>query len=86
VLDKKNKESVAELRNKIVEKLKEWLGEDIRDNIFYAIAIEQIDAWVLTIYSNIKETAYKRDPKNELKKMLKAIAIESINNEKITDA
>ena len=61
----------AELRKNVVSKINEWLDNQFQGQIFYAIAIEEIEAWVMTIYSNMKtDTARYSDPKIELNKIL----------------
>src|ERR1700760_4802182 len=39
----------SELRELIVKKIIEWLDEDLSDVLLYAVAIEEIDAWILTL-------------------------------------
>lgn len=43
------------LRDTVIAKIKEWLGNEHNfDNTLYAIAIQEIDSWVLTIYSQVQ--------------------------------
>ncbi|MCK5522895.1 MAG: hypothetical protein KAI83_07150 [Thiomargarita sp.] len=59
------------LRNNVVDKINEWLENQFSEQIFYAIAIEETEAWVLTIYTNKKgDTCRHNDPKMTLDKVL----------------
>jgi hypothetical protein len=63
---KNNSDYSTELRNIIKDKINEWLEHNFQENIHFAIAIEEIEAWVLTIYmDNIKDTCIYNDPKKE---------------------
>ena len=53
------------LRKALINKINEWLQNKYSDRLFYAIAIEEIDAWVLTIYEDTDSTLYTK-PKEEL--------------------
>jgi hypothetical protein len=59
----------SELYNRVLAKLKEWLAGRGSEHIRYAIAVEEMDAWILTIYSN-KDTSVQRDPKKTLERKL----------------
>lgn len=68
---KNNDENYSEdLRENIIAKIEEWL-EIPYENIFYAIAIEETDAWVLALHEkkNIDTSIYE-DPKKEYNKFL----------------
>ena len=58
----------VEMRNKIIDKVKEWLAGEYVEKVLFAICIRQIDAWVLTIYANqqTKDTGGISMPKREL--------------------
>jgi len=59
------------LRNNVIDKINEWLENQFNEQIFYAIAIEETEAWVLTIYTDQKrDTCKYNDPKDELYKVL----------------
>ncbi len=61
------KEYCRQLRTNVVNKINEWLENSHQDKIAYAIAIEETDAWVLTIYDNGKaDTSSYQDPKKRL--------------------
>ncbi|MCU0391329.1 MAG: hypothetical protein MUE81_09440 [Thermoflexibacter sp.] len=57
-----------EMRNRVIQKVDEWLGNDYIGKLLYAICIRQMDAWVLTLYAtqNEKDTGLIAMPKNEL--------------------
>ncbi len=58
------------LRQSVVEKINEWLGGEHLPLIRHAVAVEEMDAWVLTIWSSHKNTASRPDPKKDLKNAL----------------
>lgn len=70
----KNKMDIIEnsktVRNNIVKRIQQWLDNENLDKMFYAVCIEEIEAWVLTLYSDEKETAKFNDPKKELDRIL----------------
>lgn len=73
--NKKTTESYEEvLRNLVIEKINSWLDNNHTDRIKYAVSIEQIDAWVLCIYLNSKNTSEFIDAKKRLHKELNRIA------------
>jgi hypothetical protein len=58
----------SNLRNEVIAKINTWLNGSYTDKIAYAIAIEEIDAWVLTLSSTIKgDTSKINNPKEKLK-------------------
>jgi hypothetical protein len=60
-----------ELRNNVINKINEWLENQFSDQVFYAIAIEEIEAWVLTIYTDKQgDTCRFTNPKEELYRTL----------------
>ncbi len=66
--EKTNAEYSIELRNEVILKLNGWLKNNYSEKIAYGIAIEETDAWVLTIANTVKgDTAFKNDPKKYLK-------------------
>ncbi|HYO54091.1 hypothetical protein [Archangium sp.] len=62
-------DSAIELHRRVAAKLDEWLSGRKLDQFRYAIAIEETEAWILTLYQK-KETSTARDPKKALKKVL----------------
>jgi len=60
-----------ELRDNVTDRINEWLDNQFSDEIFYAIAIEETEAWVLTIYTDRQgDTCRYNDPKKELDRVL----------------
>ena len=61
------KDYCSQVRINIIDRVNEWLENSHRDKIAYAIAIEETDAWVLTIYDNgnADTSGYQR-PKEKL--------------------
>jgi trans-2-enoyl-CoA reductase len=54
LIQRPNKEDdySTELRNIVIEIINEWLENSHKENLFYAIAIEEIESWCLTIFEN----------------------------------
>ncbi|MFO0587136.1 MAG: hypothetical protein U0441_06350 [Polyangiaceae bacterium] len=58
---------VAEMRSRVVAKLAALLGEDLTPRTRFAVAVEEIDAWVLTLYAEDgEETGRVKNPKKKL--------------------
>ena len=75
---KKNLEEYSEtLVNLVKEKMKEWLENEFIENIRFAIAVEEIEAWVLTLYQNhlqnTKDTSSYENPKIKLELLEKKL-------------
>jgi len=66
----KNDQYSVRLRENIISKIKDWLNNNYLEQTAYAIAIEETDAWVLTVFSKDKETGFHHNPKERLKKLL----------------
>jgi hypothetical protein len=60
---------VFELVYAVLAKVSEWLGDYRHPGLRFAIAVEETDAWVLTLYS-MNETHSHLDPKAKLTKEL----------------
>jgi hypothetical protein len=59
------------LRDNVIDKINEWLENQFSEQIFYAIAIEETEAWVLTLYTDQeRDTCRHNDPKDELNRVL----------------
>ena len=59
-----------DLRKATIEKINEWLKEtEPVNNFLYAVAIEEMDAWVLVIYEN-KNSSIRPNPKRRLEYIL----------------
>ena len=61
-----SRDSAIELHRRVAAKLDEWLSGRKSDQFRYAIAIEETEAWILTLYQT-KETSGSRDPKKALR-------------------
>lgn len=59
-----------DLRNMVVMKIQEWLDGNFLDKLIFAIAIEEIEAWLLTIYEK-RNSAKSASPKEKLHRILK---------------
>lgn len=57
------------LRLLVIDEINSWLKENISDQILYAIAIEEVDAWILTIYEK-KDSTSSTSPKEKLSRIL----------------
>ncbi len=66
-------------RNLIIKKIESWLNKDLSNQILYAIAIEEIDAWVLTLYERSDSTKYV-DAKKRLNRLLNQKGIKFIHD------
>lgn len=58
-----------DLRLLVIDEINSWLKDDISEQILYAIAVEEIDAWILTIYDK-KDSASSTSPKEKLGRIL----------------
>jgi hypothetical protein len=63
-------------RNQIIQKINEWLENNFLDNVIYAISIEEIESWLLTIHVNSNSTS-STDPKSKLKLVLRKKGLSS---------
>jgi len=59
--------SATELHKRVAAKLDEWLAGRGKGRIRHAIAVEETEAWTLTLYVE-KETSTYRDPKKALER------------------
>jgi hypothetical protein len=58
------------LRESVIDIINEWLQNHYQDKLLYAICIEEMESWILTIYTQ-KETTQAANPKETLKYVLK---------------
>lgn len=66
----KDPDYVSQVRQNVVNKIKEWLDNDIERTTF-AVAVEETDAWVLTIYEDKKtDTGHYPNPKETLEHLI----------------
>ncbi len=68
-----------ELRELVVQQINAWLNKDMSDEILYAVAIEETDAWILTIYEQ-KNSTTTATPKEKLSRVLGKKEINSTSN------
>jgi hypothetical protein len=66
---RKDPEYAVQLRERVVDRITGWLSDSGGVHVRYAVAVEEIDAWILTIFSN-KDTTSHGDPKTKLKSEL----------------
>lgn len=57
------------LRQRVVERINSWLGDEGVERVRYAVAVEETEAWLLTIHSR-KDTATYGDPKKQLNTLI----------------
>lgn len=69
----------AELRSQIIQQINIWFNDDLSENILYAIAIEETDAWILTVYDKSDSTKSAK-PKEKLNRILGRLGINSTSN------
>jgi hypothetical protein len=58
------------LRDLIIAQINTWIAKDLTNYILYAIAVEEIDAWLLTIYEK-SDSSTSATPKEKLNKILR---------------
>ncbi|MBT2623516.1 hypothetical protein [Chryseobacterium sp. ISL-6] len=69
-----------QLRELIINKIGEWFNdEQLHNQILHAIAVEEIDAWVMTIYDANKSCS-SASPKEKLSRLLRKRGIKSTSN------
>ena len=56
-----------EVRELVIELINSWLSHNFKNNVAYAIAIEEIEAWILTLLKDTTDTCNSADPKKKLK-------------------
>ncbi len=59
----------AELREQVIELISNWLEYNYQDRLLYAIAIEEIEAWCLTMFE-VRDTVPIINSKNRLQQHL----------------
>jgi hypothetical protein len=64
----KTVEDFGIIRQRVIDKINEWLENKYKEQLFYAICIRQMDSWVLTLYANTKDkdTGFISLPKNQV--------------------
>ncbi|TAD98022.1 MAG: hypothetical protein EAZ97_11470 [Bacteroidetes bacterium] len=64
-----NENYCSELRSKVIYLINHWLENNYQNQIFYAIAIEEIEAWCLTIYEQ-NDSSKSANAKQKLNSIL----------------
>ena len=64
------KDYARALRNSVIDIINEWLENNYQEKLLYAICIEEMESWILTIYTK-KDTTEAANPKETLKYILK---------------
>lgn len=77
--EKKKKDFCLELRNLVVTEIRKWLEIDLDSKILHAVAIEEIDAWIMTIYSS-DDSASVVNAKEKLGRILSRQEITTTSN------
>lgn len=74
----KNSEYCKNLRELVINEIKKWLGDYPNEFAIYAIAVEEIDAWILTIYEK-RDSSTSANPKAKLEYKSRSKAPENYN-------
>lgn len=70
---KKEDESgyVSALREAVVLRLKDWLGENLHKRTAFAVAVEETEAWIIPIFdAKVSETGFYPNPKERLSRLM----------------
>lgn len=76
----KNASFCESLRQIVVEKIKDWMKNEYDDRTLYAVAIEEIEAWLLTIYKPDVDSSTAANPKKSLDFILGKKEINTTSN------
>jgi hypothetical protein len=79
--EKKGHAYCEKLRALVINKIHQWLEFNHLEEVIYAIAIEETDAWVLTIFED-KETCFINNPKNKLRYIARGLMNSSSSYDK----
>lgn len=60
----------VKIRESVIAKIKEWMNGYDTTNIRFAVAVEETDAWLLTLYIRQGDTCSYKTPKERLQKEL----------------
>ncbi len=64
---------VEQVREGVKAKIVEWLGQHSDERITFAVAVEETDAWLLTIFEKKDETGFYPRPKERLERKLNQV-------------
>ncbi|MFT5913613.1 MAG: hypothetical protein ACJAWV_002676 [Flammeovirgaceae bacterium] len=62
------KEYSLQLRNLVIEKVREWTDGEFEGDLLHAIAVEETEAWLLPLFKEYKESAKSANPKEKMKR------------------
>ncbi|MCB0522194.1 MAG: hypothetical protein H6577_13940 [Lewinellaceae bacterium] len=68
------------LREKTIDKISKWLDNQFLDDTYFAIAIEETEAWIHALYEN-KDTSKSANPKEAFQKFLSKKGIKTPTND-----
>lgn len=74
--DKNTETYCKDLRALVIKQIDAWLNQNMSNQILYAVAIEETEAWILTIYDP-KDSIKSAKPKEKLNKILSKKGINS---------
>jgi hypothetical protein len=75
--DKRQPDYGEQLRILVINKINEWLKGNISGSILYAVAIEEMEAWLLPIYEKNKNSIKSAKPKEKFIRRLGQLGIDS---------
>lgn len=78
--DKKDQDFCKLLRNAVIDEINKWLNADLSKELLYAVAIEEIDAWVLTLYEKNSDSTRFIDAKKRLQRTMSRLNVEFIHD------
>lgn len=77
--DKSGRHYSETLRQLVIQQITKWLQDDLSSQLLYAISIEEIDAWLLTMYQQSDSSASAK-PKEKLQKALRKKGLNSVSD------
>lgn len=78
---RRDKDYCLILRKLIIDEIQKWLGGEHIDKIMYAVAIEETEAWLLSLLTPIADTSATVRPKEKFKYEMKKRDRKSHTNE-----
>lgn len=76
---KGNPNYCTELRNRVIELINSWLDNNYQNQVIYAIAIEEIEAWCLTLHTK-NDTSQSADAKSKFWREVNKKKIKNASN------
>ena len=71
----------VKLHKLVVNEIQKWLGGEYWENIICAVAIEETEAWLLSLYTSISDTSSSLKPKEKFRYEMKRKDKKSNTNE-----